>query len=148
MRRSRRRSRARKKNNPYEVTRHHRIPKNLGGRKLPNNISYVRRYKHEAWHRLFDSLPVDEMVVKLQFYYEVFGTEDTRTREQEKLITYWINQSPSHIKKWFAWRSLFGNMSLKQILSEINRVWIDPRYRLYVQMEQVEKPRISAIRMN
>jgi hypothetical protein len=91
---------------------------------------------------------VDEMVVKLQFYYEVFGTEDTRTREQEKLITYWINQSPSHIKKWFAWRSLFGNMSLKQILSEINRVWIDPRYRLYVQMEQVEKPRISAIRMN
>ena len=47
-----------------QPTEHHRLPKALGGTDTypPGNIVIVRRSHHEAWHSLFDSLPVERIV--------------------------------------------------------------------------------------
>lgn len=41
---------------PKKYDDHHRLPKSLGGKRTPENISRVRRTQHEAWHTLFGNM--------------------------------------------------------------------------------------------
>lgn len=41
------------KNDPKQMTRHHRKSRFLGGTSQEKNISLVTREKHEAWHMNF-----------------------------------------------------------------------------------------------
>lgn len=42
------------RNDPNQMTRHHRKPQKLGGSNDSKNISYISREAHEAWHLLFN----------------------------------------------------------------------------------------------
>lgn len=43
----------RKKNGPEQMTKHHRVPRSMGGASTDDNISIVKRKHHEAYHLLF-----------------------------------------------------------------------------------------------
>ena len=47
--------RRRKKRNRVVFSRHHRLPRSIGGTDDERNISLVPRYLHEAWHSLFSN---------------------------------------------------------------------------------------------
>lgn len=44
------------------MTEHHRLPRSLGGKSVPENISIVESKKHQAWHILFRNLTVEAIV--------------------------------------------------------------------------------------
>ena len=46
----------RKRSHKHTLTKHHRLPRSVGGTNHPDNISYVPCYHHEAWHTLFSNL--------------------------------------------------------------------------------------------
>lgn len=43
------------------ISKHHRRPKSLGGTDNSQNLSFVQRGQHKAWHRLFDNCPPDSI---------------------------------------------------------------------------------------
>jgi len=47
------------------LTKHHRIPKSLGGPNSPSNISIVPLSKHRAYHVLFTNMTPGEMAAYL-----------------------------------------------------------------------------------
>jgi hypothetical protein len=44
-----------------KLTKHHRLPKSVGGTNHPDNISIVTQSKHRAYHVLFDNRPPEEI---------------------------------------------------------------------------------------
>lgn len=50
------------KNHPKQLTRHHRRPRSKKGKNNQNNLSYVSRVQHQAWHTLFGDMDVEEIV--------------------------------------------------------------------------------------
>ncbi len=126
---------------------------------MPKNL-------HEAWNNLFDNLPVPNVARLLSEYWSVFGNGvgiDNEIRqiansvlkdiidfekflpvlsEEEKTsIRREMAKHRFRIKKMNAWRLLFGGKSIEEIVSEINEVWIDPDFRLTVEM--IESPKIE-----
>lgn len=141
-----RRFKRRRKNLPFDETKHHRKPQSLGGRDDTENISLVYRYKHEAWHLLFDNLPAQKMFEKFLEFYDVFGPENSRSPFQTRIIQEWVRARKSRIKKLHAWKALFDNMSTVQIVSEINQIWIDPDYRLFIEIERTARIKIAMVK--
>jgi len=43
----------------YALHKHHRKCRSNGGGNGPENISFVRQSKHDAWHHLFDNLSAE-----------------------------------------------------------------------------------------
>ena len=46
---------------PDKLTKHHRKPKHLGGKRNPVNISIIPWEKHCAWHVLFRDMTPEEI---------------------------------------------------------------------------------------
>ncbi len=126
-------------NDPNLPTKHHRLPQSLGGTWDTENISEVPNYKHQAWHRLFDNLPAQEVVVLLRGYYEVFGIDNPKSPLQTKINEGWANANSGRIKNREAWYSLFGGLTVNQIEEEVNSVWLDPAYSVIIGLERVYK---------
>lgn len=101
---------------PGKKTKHHRKPESLGGTKTKRNLSFVPLAEHRAWHRLFDNLPADAIPKTL-----------TKILEQRA-----------------AWKTLFGDKPLEEVIEVINETWIDPDYRIThaVEAERVRNVRI------
>lgn len=57
------------KNDPKQLTRHHRKPRKLGGTNEPRNISHITREKHEAWHLLVNHQDIYEVARILNELY-------------------------------------------------------------------------------
>jgi hypothetical protein len=93
----------------------------------------VRREDHEAWHVLFDNLSVEKMYRRFCDLYEIFATDIQRTPVQAMFMKSWVRRKKSRIKKSNAWKVLFGEDSLVQIVTKINAVWIDPNFKLTVK---------------
>ena len=53
------------KNEPWQPTKHHRLPRSRGGTNDPKNISIVRRDKHELYHKFFGNMNTHEIAVML-----------------------------------------------------------------------------------
>jgi len=53
------------KNNPHQLTRHHRRQKCHKGTDDPSNISIVPRYLHEAYHTLFKNMNTNQIANEL-----------------------------------------------------------------------------------
>jgi len=49
-----------------KMTRHHLIPRVRGGDYSPQNILYLPREKHDAWHSLFGIFTLDEAIAYLR----------------------------------------------------------------------------------
>jgi hypothetical protein len=121
------------------MTRHHRKPKKLGGNSSKRNISYVPRFKHEAWGILFDSFPAHVILERLRFFYELFGIDFKKSLAQAERDSEWISTRESMRRRRRAWDILFYRMNIYEILDEINRVWLDPDYKLVIRSERANK---------
>lgn len=42
--------------------RHHLIPRSRGGNNHPQNLLLIHIERHEAWHRLFHTMCLDEVI--------------------------------------------------------------------------------------
>jgi hypothetical protein len=121
---------------PDDETRHHRKPRRLGGSNYGDNISFVCKGKHEAWHVLFDSLSAPAIFDKFIKYWNTFG-ESLANLDQ---IFGRIN------KKKSAWIILFGGLKAHQIVAEINDVWLDPAYRITAKFPNLSNAKLIRIR--
>lgn len=124
---------------PNKITKHHKLPESLGGRWDRRNRSFVPLYKHQAWHHLFDNLPVSTIIQLLKGYYEIFGIDIVKSDLQREINEGWANANDERIKNRKAWYALFEGMTLSEIIIEINHFWIDPDYELCVGIERIQK---------
>ncbi len=49
--------------------KHHRLPRSIGGKNNPRNISYIPRDLHEAWHRLFKNMTAQQIAQRISEWY-------------------------------------------------------------------------------
>ena len=119
---------ARQKPGAISQTDHHRKPESIGGTNGKTNKSRVSNYKHEAWHILFNNCPATKVFENFVLFYEVFNRED-KSELQQTINKEWIDSKPRWVKWRRAWQTLFGGMTLSQIVEEINGVWLDPDYQ-------------------
>jgi hypothetical protein len=154
----------RKKAVPRGYTRHHRKPRSYKGGSRDSNISVVLRPKHEAWNTLFDNLPAPNVAELLERYWDMFRDESKTLREMEQTgmsilallkdlhdlkkvfkgrelagIVKMLRIYKLSVKKQDAWVLLFDGMSLEEIVAEINKVWIDPDYKLITKVTEVTR---------
>jgi hypothetical protein len=148
---------------PKGFTIHHREPRSLGGKTTRENISIVPEQAHEDWTTLFDSHPATEVATLFSNYWEMFGGQSVlifELRQRGLAILKELedidlcdgriftegelnkkrnifNRNKNWIRKALAWKRLFGGMSLADIVSEINDIWIDPKYRLVIDVHAV-----------
>lgn len=54
-----------------QLTRHHLVPRAVGGTDLPENIVLVPRRQHFKWHALMGILPPEEVVKIVNTYLPV-----------------------------------------------------------------------------
>lgn len=123
---------------PSGYTKHHRKPEKLGGSGAERNISIVLRPKHKAWHTLFDSFDVTKTMELFEEYWQLFGSDPKPDSEKQR-IREWVRAKESRINKLKAWRCLFKNLALEEVVEEINSTWIDPDYMLVIATVQVSK---------
>lgn len=124
------------RSSPLDETRHHRKPQRHGGSNNGNNISFVPRYKHEAWHVLFDSLIAPAIFDKFIGYWNAFG----ESLANFDCIFGRINRKKS------AWIILFDGYKAHQIVAEINDVWLDPAYRITAKFPNLSNARLIRVR--
>ncbi len=108
---------------------HHREPLSLGGKDEPGNRIRVPRGKHRAWHTLFDNFPPRQVFNEFEHFYYIFGPGRLEVESYGLPSWKWNRRRPK-AKLERAWRCLFRNKSLDQILKDINNIWIDPRYEI------------------
>lgn len=153
-----------KKHVPIGFTRHHREPKSLGGKNVDSNISIVPRPKHEAWTTLFDNLPALRVAELFEEYHKEFGNRSRILNEAKQIglsvlrevnllneygdifakaeieeIHKVLTDHRLKAKKINAWLLLFRGKSLEEIVSEINEVWLDPKYKFVIEFAQVKR---------
>lgn len=92
---------------PGKKTEHHRKPQSLGGKRTKRNISIVPHIQHKAWHRLFDNLPAELIPRALTKALEVQA----------------------------AWKILFGDKPIEEVIEIINKDWIDPDFQLTLAID-------------
>ena len=136
-----------RRHSKYDETEHHRKPRSLGGKTEQSNISYVARYKHEAWHLLFDNLPANKVLERFKDYWELFGNKD-KTKQQIRRDRFWIKNSKPRAKKAHAWYLLWEKKNLVDIINEINHVWIDPDYKFKLVFRYRPEIELSSSRKN
>ncbi len=79
-------------------------------------------------------------------FYGIFGWDNGNSGACRRRATEWIKSKKSRIKKQAAWHDLFGMMKLEQIVTTINKFWIDPAYEIVLSIERVKKVKIVAKR--
>lgn len=130
---ARRYKRTRDNNRADNLSRHHRKPRRLGGTDDSSNISWVPRGRHEAFHLLFDSFPVETVTEWLNLFLDLFGTRGTVSNEQERRGDYWMGEKKSRLKKKNAWFVFIEERELEEIVDDMNANWIDPDYQIGIQ---------------
>lgn len=124
------RNRKKNSNKCLKLTRHHRKPKSRGGTDHRSNISYVTQKDHNAWNILFDNLPPISILRRLVEYVHYFGTNRRMKLTYEPKMKFLTNKNIG--RKYYAWNTLFANLTIEQIIEKINNTWLDPEFRLYV----------------
>lgn len=79
-------------------------------------------------------------------FYEIFGTDIERTPRHERRMNEWVRTKKSRVKKKEAWRLLFGKDTLEEIVERINRVWIDPEYKLVLETYRALRVRLKSVK--
>jgi hypothetical protein len=76
---------------------------------------------------------------RLEWFYELFGADTSRTRVEIERNNLWVEAFESRRRKKRAWDTLFYGMAIEQILREINRVWLDSDYELVLTTKQIAR---------
>ncbi len=118
---------------PIEWEIHHRKAKSTGGGEERRNKSLVMKHEHEAWHVLMYNVSVYNIARRLQFYENRWGKR-TLTLEPVR-VEGLIRGFNRQIEKKWAWKILFGGLTMEEILLKINKTWIDPDYQLVVSYD-------------
>jgi hypothetical protein len=123
---------------PESISRHHRKLESRGGNNSPRNISCVPLFKHRAWHVLYKNMEPSAIITQFEEDYEVYETDYIKTPLMKKLHEGWANNTDEKIKRTRAWYTLFEDMTLEEIVGEINRVWLDPDYEILIGIKRVK----------
>jgi hypothetical protein len=122
---------------PYGLTKHHRKPQHLKGTDAPRNISYPPRYKHAAWHALYEDLPAADIISLFLIDYELMGMDVKKSQLTAELHGKHINRDGPRIKRRDNWRILFDNRMIEEIVREVNTMWLDPDFELVIKIARV-----------
>ena len=49
--------------------KHHRLPRSIGGKNKPRNISQIPRNLHESWHLLFANMTAEQIAQRITDWY-------------------------------------------------------------------------------
>lgn len=128
---------------PKSISKHHRKLKSLGGGWSRRNISLVPLDKHRAWHALYRDMEPCDMIPVFKEDYEVFGKDVIKTELMQKLHEGWANSTSAKIKRREAWYFLFENMTLEEVVAQINTIWLDPDYEILIGMVRVKTVQLS-----
>jgi len=114
---------------------HHRRPLSIGGKNVRSNISMVRRDHHDAWNILVgnkNAFQICDFLNVVKYKSKnikivckfINGVQVTKTG---------TNNSKNEDKISFAWFVLFNGLSFIEIINNINNIWLDPSYHLYIE---------------
>lgn len=126
---------------------HHRKPRDQGGDDSPRNKSRVLRSRHTAWHTLYDALPAQEVMRLFAGDQEIYGDWIKKSELQQKINEGYANSTAKRIKRREAWQLLFGEMSLEEIVQEINTIWLDPDYAIVIEVVRIKSVRLYSSEM-
>lgn len=132
-----------------KLTKHHRKPRNIGGSDKPINISMVPGDRHEAWHVLFGHNEASIIAVILNEYFLeslkveaifLLGKIQPRKIISSIIPNYLSRRKAKREKRLNSlnenWEKMFSGLTEKEIIEEINQVWLDPEYALRVVYEK------------
>lgn len=108
-----------KKNDPNQITDHHRKPKARGGTRRNGNIVCLPRWFHEGWHSMFNILLPEEAVKVIKF---VFCNEKKDVKH--------VSLNSYDVRAWLLprnfyehWKITFRGLSPDQAIVFINTVF-------------------------
>ena len=110
------------------LTIHHRKPKNIKGRNSPYNRSKIPLSKHRAWHILVGTRDGYEVILCLDFFFEIFGEGLIKSNHQRRIIRDWVGDSQKRKNIHLAWNTLFNDLSCIEISRDVNTLYIDPDF--------------------
>lgn len=90
------------------MSKHHLVPKCLGGSKKSHNLLRLWRDKHDAWHRIFENQTISEIIPVL-----IHG---------RKNIGKWVGTSH--------WKLLFGDKNLIEVYLLLTKL---QQIKLYIR---------------
>ena len=123
---------------PNSLSKHHRKLQSHGGGNSKRNISYVPLWQHRAWHVLYKDLKPQDIITTFSQDYEVYGTDVIKSPLMKELHEGWANNTDEKIKRTQAWYALFTDMTLEDIVHDINTRWLDPDYEILIGMVRVK----------
>lgn len=82
------------------------------------------RRDHAAWHKLFENFPGPQILVKFKEFHAIFSSDPT----DEELCVHGVVTNQRQ-----AWKILFRDMTLEQMLETINNTWLDPAYKFVIR---------------
>jgi hypothetical protein len=65
-------------------TRHHKIPRSMGGSNNEQNIKIIEEWQHDLWHQAWGNRPPESVVKGLVALRKLFG--DVKLSELELII--------------------------------------------------------------
>lgn len=134
--------------NLHKITKHHRKMKSHKGDSSPRNLSKVPFWRHRAWHVLYGHHEPDEIGALFRQDYEVFGTDTIKSELMIELHQKWANNTRNKIQRREAWYTLFADMTLDEIVDEINTVWLDPDYQIRIETIRIKVTRMVKTSLN
>jgi hypothetical protein len=130
---------------PNVRSKHHRKLESHGGSGASGNISYVPWVRHAAWHALYQNMDAAGIMAQFQEDYEVYGTDVVKSDLLRRLHEGWANNTDEKIKRTKAWYALFEDMTLEEIVREINTIWLDPAYEIRIGMARVKTVELRGV---
>ena len=78
---------------------------------------------------------------------EIYGDWIKKSELQQKINEGYANSTAKRIKRREAWQLLFGEMSLEEIVQEINTIWLDPDYTIVIEVVRIKSVRLYSSEM-
>ncbi len=67
-------------------------------------------------------------------FLDIFGTSTAQSIERKRREGHWLGSRKSRIRKKEAWSAFVGERNLEEIVEDMNETWIDPGYRIRIEL--------------
>lgn len=114
---------------------HHRKCRSHGGDSGYRNLILVDEHQHRNWHTIFGNKDAYAIAKDLQrTWYAGKGHQFAVKRGNKSKDVPNCKTVGVRARKEKAWKELFGLLELVDVLFEINHVWGDPDYIIYLRI--------------